>query len=352
MDLLSGLSNLQVNTNENFRPIDDAMDVDMDVDMDRDSDVDMDDYVVIDQQEKEPAEMERQSEEAAKKEAENSDTSDINEAADSSFQTDAKALVHALLSPESQGFKLATKSNSEVLQSKQGNYIIHNHYYNNVFAYPGQVGNSFDVQNRISDEDYEKNENKAAGLDLNENEPHNSQIYQQHSSSSQKDNTFLVLNLLKSSLNYGILVFFILLLFKNIKSDIRNEYNKLEQIKNLKIDQCKMDYFKNKCDEYGQLPALKELCLNWSLCFSDEFHPDDTTFYTELAFKVIGALINGFLENIGNLNKLFLASLVFIWYFGNFLCGYYKGNNSAHDRLDRHWSVDSRSNEMVLKKYQ
>lgn len=236
-----------------------------------------------------------------------------------SFQSDAKALVQAIFKPESQGFKLATQSattGNDLLKSNDEKFIVHNHYYNNIFTYPqdSNIGR-LEAHKDMIDPDQENQFNN----DQNKPSLH----------SVTPDQTFMILNLIKQTLNYSIGLFFVGLLFKNLKSDVLNEYNKLEHIKNLKIDQCKREYFINKCDEYGQLPALKDLCLEWSLCFSDEFHPDDTTFYTELVFKVIGSLINGFLEKFGNLNKIFLVTLLLVWYVGNFICGYYKGNSSS-----------------------
>lgn len=305
MDLLSGLRNLTVD-----QQLGTPMDIDSEEIRDE-SDVSMRDYTMdeMDQDQTDDNVIKEQDE------------------SDQTFQSDAKALVKAIFQPESQGFKVATQSNLDVdaMKSNQ-NYVVHNHYYNNVFTYPQQGSMSSRIDNNMDDQEIHYEDQ-----DIIYNDQPYSLLPPPSPSglSITPDQTLMMLNLIKQTLNYSIGIFFIGLLFKNLKSDVLNEYNKLEHIKNLKIDQCKKEYFINKCDEYGQLPALKDLCLEWSLCFSDEFHPDDTTFYTELVFKVIGSLINGFLEKFGNLNKAFLVTLLLVWYFGNFICGYYKGNSTS-----------------------
>lgn len=292
MAIVSGIGELNLE-----RDTESAMEVDWEEERSI-SDVSMPDYT----QEEEASDVEGKVtiEEAKEEDAEGSEAS---------FQTDAKALVQAILQPESQGYKVARhQADTEVIRPNEGPVVIHNHYYNNVFAYPGG-GHQDRTETVMHDQD----------LNL---ETVNVPAY---------DARLRTLNVVKQTLNYSIGIFFLGILFRNVASDIRNEYAKLNHIKMLKIDQCKREYFVNKCDEYGQLPALKDLCLEWSLCFSDEFHPEDTTFYTQLAFQVVGALINGFLDKVGNLNKVFLVALVAVWYGGNFLCGYYKGAAHLHE---------------------
>lgn len=187
-------------------------------------------------------------------------------------------------------------SSTEILYKKLNdrNLIIHNHFYN-IIA-PNNNGNHEDDSYLPEQIDSEENNNFN---DKNE-ENYNIRIFEN----------------IKIIINYSIIVSFTLFLVLRISKDIGIEYNKLVIREKFEQEQCMNEYYTNKCDEYGQLPALKRECLEWKICFSsgNSIHLK-SIFYSELCMQVIGRLVNEMLNNIGGKNKVVLIVTIFIWYF-------------------------------------
>lgn len=220
-------------------------------------------------------------------------------------------------------------SSTEILYKKlhDRNLIIHNHFYNIIASNNNEKSED---NNYLSDHpDFEEN------LDFyDQNENYNIRIFEN----------------IKIIINYSIIVSFSLFLILRIIKDIGIEYNKLVIREKFEQDQCMNEYYTNKCDEYGQLPALKRECLEWKICFSsgNSIHLK-RIFYSELFVQVIGRLVNEMLNNIGGKNKVVLIIIIFIWYFGNFLCGYVRSQhvNSNEKRKKFTKEIDNKDSEKI-----
>ena len=152
---------------------------------------------------------------------------------------------------------------------------------------------------------------------------------------------------LKRSINYSIILVVGYLIFRKVDEDLRLEYAKLNIRDEYHRRQCFNEYNVNKCAEYGQLPALKQECLEWEICFNggntNQFR---SMFYSELFIHVSSRLLDETLSNIGNMNKAFLMTCLLMWYIGNFACGYVKGINERHGELGRFQDGDESHHKM------
>ncbi|GMM27328.1 hypothetical protein DAMA08_000440 [Martiniozyma asiatica (nom. inval.)] len=213
--------------------------------------------------------------------------------------------------------------------SGKDQYVIHNHFYQNIFGYPekrvrGQIKMPLSLDWQGQGQEQEQAEQEQAE---EEQENEQFQFYNfEQDYTTEPNNVIIMLNLMKSSINYTCCLIIMFFIFRNFSSDLQQEYERLLHFHSLKVDQCQREYWINKCDDphYAQLPALKDQCLEWSICFSDEFLSESGVNYTELGVKLIGRLINEFLETIDNMNKLILLAFILVWYLGNALVEYYK----------------------------
>lgn len=249
----------------------------------------------------------------------------------------SKSLIPTILQPETQGYllgKLRSQKQEELEGHENGvdhvdetinddtaklnptiptrtiygklddkNVIIHNHFYN-------IIPPNYD----IGDSSVDSCQNCRYWTENNQN------------------NHIRIFENIKRSINYSILILLGYIAITQISKDISLEYQKLIIREEFEREQCMNDYEVNRCDEYGQLPELKNECLEWKICFSSgNTHQFKSVFYSELVMQVIGRLINETLDNIGGINRIFLLCCLTIWYFGNFLCGYVKGAQFHHE---------------------
>ncbi|AWU76965.1 uncharacterized protein C5L36_0C08770 [Pichia kudriavzevii] len=138
--------------------------------------------------------------------------------------------------------------------------------------------------------------------------------------------------LLKRSINYSLLVWIAYLVLIQIRQDIMEEYRKMEIRNSFMREQCLQEYIVNRCEEYGQLPALKEECLQWEVCYHggvNDIHREPPVL--EIAVHVLGRTIESGLSRLGGLNKLLVLVCVCAWYMGNFALGYMKATRDAHN---------------------
>ena len=193
------------------------------------------------------------------------------------------------------------------------NVIIHNHFYN-IIAGPG-LGYGFDDPGAMRAPESLKNSDRRLRL----------------------------FECVKKTLNYLLVLGFAYVAVRQVTRDIGVEYQRLVIRENFQKEQCMEEYYVNRCDEYGQLPALKDECLEWRICMSEgNTNHIRSVFYSELAMRVVGRLINETLDSIGGMNRLFLLVALSMWYLVNFACGYMRGNHD-HDRdhdQNHHGHVD------------
>lgn len=203
-------------------------------------------------------------------------------------------------------------------KQKYENIIIHNHFYN--IVHPGM--NSDPALNFVEDKFIDEIEDNAqVGV-------RNIQTFEN----------------VKKAINYSMIILFGYIIIRQLSVDISQEYQKLQIREMYERDQCRHEYDINNCDEYGQLPALKNECLEWKICFSEGSTDQLTSiFYSELAIRVLSKIINESLESIGMINRVFLVGALIIWYMGNFLCGYVKGLAKGKMFGDR----DNRTNSNI-----
>lgn len=241
------------------------------------------------------------------------------------------SLIRTILAPETQGYMLgAARSGNQRRDASEDepgegvvadsspqthttigklndkNVIIHNHFYN-IIAGPGP----------------------GYGLD-------DPQALWAHENLEDSDRRLRLFEYVKKTLNYSLLLGFAYLAVRQVTRDIGVEYQRLMIRENLQKEQCVEEYYVNRCDEYGQLPALKDECLEWRICMSEgNTNHIRTVFYSELAMQVVGRLINETLDSIGGMNRLFLLVALSVWYLVNFACGYMRGNHD-HDHPHNH----------------
>ncbi|KAG0675742.1 hypothetical protein C6P40_001583 [Pichia californica] len=188
------------------------------------------------------------------------------------------------------------------------NIIIHNHYYNIITPNHHEFNDTY-----IPDDNYYQNSDKGK-----KNNTEYGRIDQEY----YRRSTFVFENL-KNVINYSILISLVTIIILRLHKDIGIEYNNLIIRERFQQEQCMNEYYENRCDINGQLPALKDDCLEWKICFSSGNTAHfKKVFYSELCMRVIGRLINETLNNIGGRNKMFLVIVLVVWYIGNFMYGY------------------------------
>ncbi|MDF2700676.1 MAG: uncharacterized protein K0Q49_2239 [Haloplasmataceae bacterium] len=205
------------------------------------------------------------------------------------------------------------------------NIIIHNHFYN-------FVGNPYHPENFLNEEE-------------------NDISYSNNYNSTNNNKSLAMIETFKKTLNYSIILFIGYFIIKQIYQDISIEFEQMNIRQEIHRDQCLREYEINKCDEYGQLPALKEECLEWKVCINKGLssYLDNITL-SELSLSIISRIINESLNKIGHLNKLFILSIVLIWYLGNFICGYYKGLVVIDDNNNKIRKNEKIDNSSAIKK--
>lgn len=248
---------------------------------------------------------------------------DDEEAVEDSPEGKPISLIRSIFEPETQGYMLGVshsnhKNSCEKVSSEQvadanspsldtvygkfndRNVIIHNHFYN-IVAAPG----------------FEQEYGHSAGNGHLEDRNRNLQLFEHF----------------KRTLNYSIILAICYLAVRQISRDIAFEYHRLSIRENIQKDQCVEEYYINRCDEYGQLPALKNECLEWKICMNEgNTNHIRSVFYSELAMQVVGRLINESLNNIGGMNRVFLLVALSLWYLVNFACGYMRGTHGEQER--------------------
>lgn len=215
-----------------------------------------------------------------------------------------RSIIPRIFRPQDEGFHLGkvnalqAQDDNELVQSYEGMIgdkpvVIHNHYYH--------INNEKEDTEEIHTDAVNKN--------------------------------LIIIKGFKDILNYSIILSISYFVIVQIWKDIRNEYREFEINREIMKGQCLIDYTNNKCDIYGQLPALKEECLNWLICINE-----GNSGYlknlkkSQLGVSIIGKLTNELLDKISNLNKLFILGVLVIWYSGNFAYGYVKGLSSREGK--------------------
>lgn len=234
-----------------------------------------------------------------------------------------------ILSPESQGYALSQvingKSNGDkdIIRKEDlkmfddKNIVIHNHFYN--------INTGDGITRRYNSSNHQMITNN----EHNKNEYDDDYEYNADDIKNEVShrNNITIFEQLKKSINYSIILIIGYHVLQTIREDFRIEYDKLNVRLELQKDQCFREYTLNKCSEYGQLPALKEECLEWEICFNNgQSNQYKSMIYSELIFHVISRVLNNTLNNIGGMNKIYLLGCLLIWYMGNFMFGYFKGS--------------------------
>ncbi|EDO18879.1 hypothetical protein Kpol_1023p48 [Vanderwaltozyma polyspora DSM 70294] len=267
------------------------------------------------------------------------DVESIQEPDEEIEETDEKEnqiILKNLLSPTSLGVSIAQNDLKSQLNSHAGklpiNILInnnhHHHYHNN---------NSNDNLLDFNDQVLSIHDQHIANTQPNEVQelPFPWSSYSKPASRTAYALTSylqLFLNLLTVTVIFSITTAFM----KTLKKDITSIWNHTKEELNYESLNCQLNYYTNKCDNEKKLPALIVKCQNWEKCMNR----NNDLFFTArstLSAKLLGDIINSFIEPIGWKSLCFILTGMAIWCFSsNFLLGFaraksYYGGNSNND---------------------
>lgn len=217
-------------------------------------------------------------------------------------------------------------------------------YYSNRNGYP--IGNTQSCFRRTGDKSiiiHNHFYNFASPIDQQDND-----TYEDVDAAVQHQSGAIRFRTIRNMLNYSLLLTIAVFALRRILLDVQQEFGKIKIREDFNKDQCFQEYTMNKCDEYGQLPALKEECLEWKACYSEgENKYFRSAILSEIFLGVFSRMIDQTLNNIGNVNKIFIILGFLVWYVGNFLCGYMRGLTTleSHERDQRIPSSNQQSNK-------
>ncbi|SCV03396.1 LAME_0H10088g1_1 [Lachancea meyersii CBS 8951] len=161
------------------------------------------------------------------------------------------------------------------------------------------------------------------------------------------------LQIFLNALTALVLFSFALIFMRSIKADLRSAW----EVAKLELDhesiQCRIEYDLNHCDRSTRVEALESQCENWGKCMArnnDLFFRARTT----ISAKLIGDVINSFVEPLGWKTLCVVLSGLAIWCFSsNFLLGFaraksYYGGSSPGRVAGSQKPVNKISNPSLL----
>lgn len=142
------------------------------------------------------------------------------------------------------------------------------------------------------------------------------------------------LQLFLNTITLGILCFMIMAFIHALRLDVKAIWSQKRHEFELESNQCKMQFYENKCDRDSQLPALIDQCRSWRECMNRN---NDILFKarSSLTAKIIGDIVNSFIEPMGwkTLSVIILGCTV--WCFStNFLLGFARARSYYGRRLE------------------
>ncbi|CEP63758.1 Brl1p LALA0_S09e01838g [Lachancea lanzarotensis] len=289
----------------------------------------------------------------------------VTDESSSSTGPSSKAVIKALLSPTSLGVAAATKldqlHDDEVDDCGEQQERADNQAFETRYS---KSPTGLDLSPEDLSELRHRSKQQPIQISINNNHfyyPHPEMYSRSENATFEKPNSlqlpnpwssyshpasrtsYLVTSYLQIFLNAltALLLFSLALIFmRSLKADLRSawEVAKLE-LKHESI-QCLRNYDLNHCDQSTRVEALEEQCTAWHKCMSRN---NDVFFRarTAISAKLIGDVVNSFVEPLGWKTLCVVLSGLAIWCFSsNFILGFaraksYYGSSQPEKRGDK-----------------